>query len=132
MAWNEYFELRWTSGGQVITRYYRLQLADNSHAAVKNLTGYATNLLGQLMRMRVNFRPRNPAGVIRVSGLNNEVAPWGKLSELAEAAVALDLEAKLWTDASFWKAEWTSDWLPNHYDPMGRWWYIPMELRQRE
>ena len=141
MAWNDYFELKWTSslpenmaGGVPtnITRRFRMQLIDAQHASRKNLNGFNTNLLGQLMIVRVAFRPRHVLGLVRIDEDEAPLNPAGTLRDLEEAAAAYDLEAKLWTDDAFWSAAWLQDWTPAHYDPLGEFWYVPMELRQRQ
>lgn len=133
--WDNYFELRWTSAlnsGAVTTRRYRMVLQDAVHTTKKNLTGVNFNLLGQIMRVRVAFKPRHVIGLVRVDQDEIINAPDGNLAELEEAAFAPDLEAKLWTDSAFWSAQWLQDWMPHHYDPLGEYWAIPMELQQRQ
>lgn len=107
-------------------------LIDAAHTTKKKLDGISFNLVGQIMRVKVAFHPRHVLGLVRVDEDETIVAPNGSLAELEEASDADDLEAKLWTDTSFWAAQWLQDWTPQHYDPLGEYWAIPMELRQRQ
>jgi hypothetical protein len=137
MTWSKFFSLCWTSAlndDTEVERGFRMLFEGAQIGDEVNLDGVMQNMDGEMIIIRMPFRPRHVQGMLRVKldsgSYSDNGLTEGCLAELEEAHRAPDLQAKMWNDTDYWPAKWLGHWTPQLIEQFGNFWRVPMELKQ--